>query len=159
MPKPQTINNPDDAHVTVSDYQTGLDDSGGELALGNEIETFVASGTISKGDAVAISGASDASTKPAVDAVGTAGPGYPFVGIARHDALADELVEVVVRGFALGAVVAGVALDDALTFSGTTAGALDTATLDATFVVGDKFGIALAVTQDPALTPVFVMHM
>jgi len=164
MPQDQIINNPLAAYQTVADYQLGKDAVGAELQFGYESEKFIASATITKGQAVKTVGTGAAGTTTLrVAPVPTGGPGHLFVGVAKKGAAAGEMVEVVTKGYVLADVLNGVAVDVALTFSAATAGRMIATAAnppDATTIVGAVFGRTLAASQaPPVLTPIYVEHM
>lgn len=158
MPGSQTITNPNNAYVTISDYTTGQDDHGGDLAYGHRVETFVASADIAKGHVVKLDNMTTTTGLTASPAVGGTDAAILVVGIAKNAAAEGDLVEVVVHGYALaqgdGSVTAGSALDfDANSRVATEA-------LDATDVVGTIVGRALAADGSAGdLFPVWVMRL
>ena len=97
------LRNPNGAHRTVSDFTTGQDDDGVDLALTDQVvETFKAGGTIDKGQAlmivaptttagITVVAATTAVMAPDADC-------WRFAGVALNAGAAGDQIQVGVRG-------------------------------------------------------------
>lgn len=158
MPGSQTITNPNNAHVTVSDYTSGKDDSGGDLAYGQRVEAFVASAAIEKGQVVKLDAMTTTTGLTCSPAVAVTDPAIEVVGIAKHAAASGDVVDVVVAGYALAQGDGSVTADSALSHDANSR--VTTQALDATDVVGTIVGRALAADGAAGdLFPVWVMRL
>lgn len=95
------ITNPMAAYTTVTDYRTGVDAAGADLAYERKVEQFRANATIVKGQAlmwVAPTATVPLSVTPMTAAV-SASDAWLFAGAAMESAEAGDTVAVLREGF------------------------------------------------------------
>ena len=133
------ITNPLGYHRTVSDFTTGVDAQGEEIAYGSIVRHYRANVAIAQGEVVTFTVAT--ATVPLSLVLATAGSSIKMV--ALEAAAAGEQCAVVVEGHARVLCTAtAVTFGDSLIVSAT-AGSAAAAAEDATTVVGTVLGIAV----------------
>ena len=152
------LRNPNGAHRTISDFTTGQDDDGNDLALSDQdVETFQAGSAISVGQAlmlVAPTTSAGPTVVPMTAAV-TGADSWRFIGAALEDAASGDQVKICVRGICR--VLHDAAFDpaayDLLSAPGTSTGDFDgaTALADDGVYVGYYLSGTDAGTTDTAL--------
>tara|TARA_R110000772_G_scaffold36981_1_gene88093 strand:+ start:304 stop:828 length:525 start_codon:yes stop_codon:yes gene_type:complete len=155
------LRNPNGAHRTVSDFTTGQDDDGVDLALSDQsIETFKAGGTVIKGQALMLV-APTTTAGPTVVAATTAvmapnADNHRFCGVALNAGAAGDQIQVGTQGIfrVLHDASDDPAAYDLLVAPQTTDGDFDVVAgtpVDDTVVVGYFLGGTDAGTVDTAL--------
>lgn len=155
----QALTNPFGAHKTVTDYRTGRDAAGEELAYGSIRNIYRADAAIAKGEVV-MWVAPTASVPLSVTPMTAAAADTLFAGVAQNTAAAGGRVTVVENGHCLVDVAAETAaFGSLLTAPATTTGKAEIgATFDATLVVGSVIGVALAAKDSANLAPAIIRH-